>query len=130
MNVKREKFYTSKYCINFISWIRDDRNLFWPPELAFYAMQNESPISFQPKYFFKMVLYTIKICYTRPLYFAQKCPQNARNSILEIQNSKHFQGAMLTDPPTEMYCHFTVRVHGPLPVWNGKAPKWVPVQAS
>ena len=31
--------------------------------------------------------------------------------------------------PTEMCCHFTVRVQGPLPVWNAKAPKWVPVQA-
>ena len=31
--------------------------------------------------------------------------------------------------PIEMCCHFTVRVYEPLPAWNGKAPKWVPVQA-
>ena len=43
---------------------------------------------------------------------------------------KSCQGVMPPDPPTEMCCHFTVRIHGPLLAWNGKALKWVPVQAS
>ena len=63
-----------------------------------------------------MVRYTVKKCYLRPLYFAQKSPQNAGNAVSETQNLKHFQGVMSPDPPyTEMCCHFTVRVHGPLP---------------
>ena len=95
--------------------MRDGRNLFWPPELAFYTMQKESLISFQQKYFFKIVQYTVKKCYLRPLYFTQKCPQNARNAVSEPQNSKHLQGIMIPDPSTEMCCHFTVRVHGALP---------------
>ena len=61
-----------------------------------------------------MVRYTVKKCYLRPLYFAQKCPQYAGNAISETQNSKKFQGVIIPDPPTEMCCHFTVRVHGPL----------------
>ena len=36
---------------------------------------------------------------------------------------------MSPDPPTEMCCHFTVRVHGPLPAKSGNAPKLVQVQA-
>ena len=70
-------------------------------------------ISFQQKYFFKMVRYTVIKCYLRPLYFAQKCPQNAGNAVSETQNSKNFQGVMPPDPATLMCCHFTVRVHGP-----------------
>ena len=74
--------------IYFIICIHDGRNLFWSPKLAFYAMQNESLISFQPKYFFKMVWYTVKKCYLRPLYFAQKCSQDARNAVSETQISR------------------------------------------
>ena len=44
--------------------------------------------------------------------------------------SKKFPGGHTPpDPTTEMWCHFTARVHWPLPAWNGKDPKWVPVQA-
>ena len=32
--------------------------------------------------------YTVKKCDLRPLYFAQKYPQNAGNAISETQNSK------------------------------------------
>ena len=60
-----------------------------------------------------MVWYTVKKCYIRPLYFAQKCSQNAGNAVSETQNSKHFQRIIPPDPLTEMYCHFTVRVHVP-----------------
>ena len=59
-----------------------------------------------------MVRYTVKKCYLRPLYFAQKYPQNTGNAVSETQNS-NLQGVM--DPPTEMCRHFTVRAHGPLP---------------
>ena len=37
-----------------------------------------------------MITYTIKKCDSRPIDFAQKCPQKAGNS---------FSGGMLTDPP-------------------------------
>ena len=46
-----------------------------------------------------MVRYTVKKCYLRPLYFAQKCPQYAGNGISETQNSKKFQGVIIPDPP-------------------------------
>ena len=46
------------------------------------------------------------------LYFAQKCPQNAGNVVLETQFLKTFPEGHAPDPPTEMCCHFTVRVHG------------------
>ena len=62
-----------------------------------------------------MVWYTVKKCYLRPLYLAQKYPQNAGNAVSETRNSKNFQGVMAPDPSTEMCCHFAVRVHGPLP---------------
>ena len=55
-------------------------------------MQNEIPISFQQKYFFKMVRYTVKKLYLRLLYFAQKCTQNAGNAVSETQNLKIFAG--------------------------------------
>ena len=45
-------------------------------------------ISFSPKYFLKMVRYTVKKCDSRPLYFAQNYPQNAGNAISETQNSQ------------------------------------------
>ena len=43
----------------------------------------------------------------RPIYFAQKCPQNVGNAVSETPNSKHFQG---TCPRTtlEMCRHFSV----------------------
>ena len=34
------------------------------------------------------------------IYFAQKCPQNAGNAVSETQISKHFRGGMPLDPPT------------------------------
>ena len=43
-----------------------------------------------------MVRYTVKKCYLRPLYFAQKYPQNTGNAVSETQNS-NLQGVM--DPP-------------------------------
>ena len=52
------------------------------------------------------------------LYFAQKCPQNAGNVVLETQFLKTFPEGHAPDPPTEMCCHFTVRVHGPLSHWD------------
>ena len=76
-----------------------------------------------------MMRYTVKKCYLRPLYFAQKCPQNAGNAVSETQNSGNFQVVVPPEPPTEICCHFTARVYGPLPVRNCKASKWVPVQA-
>ena len=69
-----------------------------------------------------MVWYNVKKCYLRPLYFSQKCPQNAGNAVSGTQNSKHFQGVMSPDP-LQMCCYFTVRVHGPLLASNGKALK-------
>ena len=45
-----------------------------------------------------MVRYSVKKCYLKPLYFAQKCPQNARNTVSETQNSKNFQGVMPRNP--------------------------------
>ena len=46
-----------------------------------------------------MVWYAVKKCYLRPLYFAQKCPQNAGNAVSETQNSKYFQGGHVPGPP-------------------------------
>ena len=34
----------------------------------------------------------------KPIYFAQKCPQNARNAVLETKISKNFR-RMPPDPP-------------------------------
>ena len=47
-------------------------------------MQIESLISFGPNYFI-MMIHCEKKCDLRPLYFAQKCPQNAGNAVLETQ---------------------------------------------
>ena len=51
----------------------------------------------------------------RPIYFAQKCPQNVGNAVSETPNSKHFQG---TCPRTtlEMCRHFSV-IDAPLPLF-------------
>ena len=35
----------------------------------------------------------------KPIYFAQKYPQNAGNAVSEIQISKNFRGGMPLDPP-------------------------------
>ena len=35
----------------------------------------------------------------KPIYFAQKCPQNAGNAFRD-PNFKHFSGGMPPDPPT------------------------------
>ena len=71
LNVKRENTYntSSKYCIC--------GNLLWPPEPTFYAMQNESLISFGPKYFLKMMKYT-------------------------VSETKNLLGVMPPDPPTNV----------------------------
>ena len=42
--------------------------------------------------------YTVKTFDLRPLYFAQTCPQNAGNAVLETQNSKIFPG-YAPEPP-------------------------------
>ena len=98
LNVKNSTPRNIAY-VSLISWIRDGKNLFWPPKLAFYAVQNESLISFGPKYFFKMVWYTVRKCYLRPLYFAQKCPQNAGNAVSETQKFKKVaRGSCLRTP--------------------------------
>ena len=34
----------------------------------------------------------------RPLYFAQKCPQNTGNDVSETQNSNFFQGGIHVPP--------------------------------
>ena len=34
----------------------------------------------------------------KPIYFAQKCPQNAGNAVSETQISKNFLGGMPPDP--------------------------------
>ena len=40
----------------------------------------------------------------RPLYFAQKCPQNAGYAVSETQNSKEFRGEH-PPGPLEMFRH-------------------------
>ena len=35
----------------------------------------------------------------KPIFFAQKCPQNAGNAVSEIQISKNFRGGMLAPDP-------------------------------
>ena len=70
-------------------------------------------IRFGPEYFLKMINIIVNIsdlhpcshCYKnvilefRPLYFAQKCPQNAENAVSKTQNSKLFRGAYPRTPP-------------------------------
>ena len=95
--------------IYFISWIWDGGNLFWPPKRTFYEMQSDL-IWTEILLNWKMVRYTVRKCYWRPLFFAQMWPQNVWNAALETQNSKHFQGVMPPDPPTNvssLYCEGT-----------------------
>ena len=94
-------------------------------------MQNESLISFQPKYFFKMVWYTVKKMLFKTFIFCSKVPSECvKCSFRDPRKIKNIsRGSCPRTPPTEMCCHFTVSVHGSLRVRNGKASKWVPVQA-
>ena len=41
----------------------------------------------------------------KPIYFVQKCPQNAGNAVSETQISKHFRGSMPPDP-LQLYRHY------------------------
>ena len=57
------------------------------------------PPSERPKIF--LTRYTVKCTVKwnfKPIYFAQKCPQNAGNAISETQISKHFWGSMSPNP--------------------------------
>ena len=57
-----------------------------------------------------MVRYIVKKYYLRPLYVPSECGK------CRFRDPKFMNpGARPSGPPTEMCCHFTVRVHGPLP---------------
>ena len=65
-------------------------------------------IRFGPEYFLKMdISVNVKnvILEFRPLYFAQKYPQNAGNGVSETQNSNVFRGVY---PMTPYKCVVTV----------------------
>ena len=70
-------------------------------------MQFEILISFGPKYFIKMMIHCEKIL--RPLYFAQKCPQNAGNGASENQISYRIMSSLLQVGPRNFFCVFFTR---------------------
>ena len=57
----------------------------------------------------------------RPLYFAQKCPQNAGNAVSETQNSKEFRGEHPPRTPRNVSSHLACRPKigksGPVHSW-------------
>ena len=65
----------------------------------------------------------------KTIIFCSKVPSESGKCRFRDPKFKKCPGIHAPGPPMEMCCHFTLRVHGPLPAWNGKASQWVPVQA-
>ena len=89
--------------IYLISWIRDCWNLFSPPELAFYPMQNESLISFGPKYLFKMVWYTVKKMLVKTFIFCSKVPSECGRCLFRDPKFKTSPVGDAPGPPTNVF---------------------------
>ena len=82
-------------------------------------------IRFGPEYFLKMNIsvnisdlcpcsYCYK-CDLRPLYFAQKCHQNAGDAVSETQNSNILRGAYPPGPPANLSSLFNNVTYFALP---------------
>ena len=96
--IEREKFYTSKY-IYILFWLNTGWQKLILAARACILCNAKSLISFQQKYFVKMVRYTVKKMLSKPLYFAQKRPQNAGNCRFRDLKFKKFPEGRAPGPP-------------------------------